>query len=99
MYDTVFRIKSTTISGIGHSLKEKFGASADVSDCADKVLKQEAKARDDWDKHLLELRNLGTVCEFERVQQSVRSRGLLVLNNGEIVNEDVWTTMPSDEQE
>lgn len=62
MYDTVFRIKSTTISGIGHSLKEKFGASADVSEYADKVLKQEAKARDDWDKHLLELRNLGTVC-------------------------------------
>src|SRR5260370_11216572 len=41
MYDMLFRVKSVTISGIGHSLEQRFGDVPGLADYADRILKQE----------------------------------------------------------
>jgi hypothetical protein len=96
MYDMIFRVKSVTISGIGHSLKERFGDAATLADYADRILKQEAKAIQEWERLFAQLQaastNGGFICEYGWSDGKTKETGLLVLKSGDVVKREPWLT-------
>jgi len=96
MYGMIYQMKSVTITGIGASLKAKFGSNPDVRDYADKILDQETNAKGLWEGKLAEYRKVhvrgSAICEYEWTDGKRTETGLLILHDGEILKREPWLT-------
>jgi hypothetical protein len=96
MFDIIFRMKSATISGIGHSLKDRFSDNSAIASYASIILKQENVASEEWQRLMddleLEVAQGGVICEFEWKDGTTREVGLLVLKGRRIVRRQPWFT-------